>query len=45
MTADRRQFLSGIGRLLVLTPAAAAAWEFLEAGNPEEAPSYRLVDH
>lgn len=32
MTVDRRQLLAGLGKLLVLTPAAAAAWEYLEAG-------------
>ena len=39
MSADRRQFLSAFGKLLILTPAAAAAWEYVEAGKAEEAPS------
>ena len=45
MSTDRRQFLTAFGKLLVLTPAAAAAWEYVEAGKAEEAPSYRTADH
>jgi Fe-S-cluster-containing dehydrogenase component len=42
---DRRSFLADTGRLLVLTGAAALAWEYVAAGQPEEAPNYKLTDH
>ena len=45
MEKDRREFLQGAGRLLLLTGVAAEALPFLEAGTPEAAPSYRLADH
>lgn len=32
-------------QLLVLMPAAAVAWEFLNAGTPEEAPNYKVSEH
>jgi len=38
MTLSRRQ-------LLVLLPAAAAAWDFVLAGNPEAAPTYNSAEH
>jgi Fe-S-cluster-containing dehydrogenase component len=45
MELDRRSFLAGTGRLLVLTGAATLAWDYIVAGQPEEAPNYRLTDH
>lgn len=45
MDQDRRAFLTGAGRLLVLTGAAALAWDHLVAGAPEEAPNYATTDH
>lgn len=45
MDQDRRTLLAGAGRLLVLTGAAAIAWEHLVAGAPEDAPNYALSDH
>jgi tetrathionate reductase subunit B len=32
-------------RLLYLLPAAAMAWDFIEAGNPEAAPNYNHSEH
>jgi tetrathionate reductase subunit B len=45
MKTDRRDFLRSSGKLLVLTGAAAAAWEAILQGRPEAAPSYRTADH
>jgi Fe-S-cluster-containing dehydrogenase component len=45
MERDRREFLQGAGRILLLTGIAAEALPFLEAGTPEAAPSYRVADH
>ena len=42
---ERREFLRESGRLLLLTGAAAVAWDALLAGRPEAAPNYRLTDH
>jgi len=41
----RREFLASTGKLLVFTAAADAALPFVLAGNPEDAPSYSMVDH
>ena len=38
MTLNRRQ-------VLLLLPAAAVAWEFALAGNPEAAPNYAMTEH
>ena len=38
MTLNRRQ-------VLLLLPAAAVAWEFALAGNPEAAPNYTMTEH
>ena len=35
MRIDRREFLKSTGRLVVLTSAAALAWDSLIAGRPE----------
>jgi len=45
MTLDRRTFLLDTGKLLVLTSAAAAAWDALVAGQPAAAPNYTTTDH
>ncbi len=45
MTQDRREFLLRGGKLLILTAAAAAAWDKVLAGVPQEASNYREVDH
>lgn len=38
MSLPRRDFLEASGRFLLLTGAAGAAWEFLQAGEPGRAP-------
>jgi len=45
MAPDRREFLAQSGKLLVLTSLASAAWEYVLAGTPEDAPGYRLDAH
>jgi Fe-S-cluster-containing dehydrogenase component len=46
MTTSRREFLLGGGKFLVLTAAAASAWESLARGGPlEAAEPYRMADH
>ncbi len=45
MPVDRREFLRDTGKLLVLTGAAAQALDFVLAGRPEEAETYRTADH
>jgi Fe-S-cluster-containing dehydrogenase component len=42
---NRRSFLADTGRWLVLTGAAALAWEYVAAGQPEQAPNYKMADH
>ena len=32
-------------RLLILLPAAAVAWKFIQAGTPEGAPNYKTSEH
>ena len=32
-------------RLLMLLPAAAVAWQYVQAGTPEAAPNYKTTDH
>ena len=32
-------------RLLVLLPAAAVAWKYIQAGTPEASPNYKLSEH
>jgi Fe-S-cluster-containing dehydrogenase component len=41
----RRRFLFEAGRLLVLTSAAAVAWDALVEGQPEKASNYTMTDH
>ncbi|MFP5233749.1 MAG: 4Fe-4S dicluster domain-containing protein [Acidobacteriota bacterium] len=38
MNLNRRQFL-------VLVPVAAAAWQYVLAGTPQDAPNYQLTEH
>ncbi len=45
MEQNRREFLADTGRWLLLTGAAALAWDSVVAGEPEKAPNYRLTDH
>lgn len=42
---DRRRFLAQSTKFVLLTGAAAAAWEYVLAGKPELAPNYRISDH
>lgn len=41
----RREFLATSGKYLLLTGAAAVAWDSILAGRPEAAPNYKAVDH
>ncbi len=41
----RREMLTGPARWLLLTSAAATAWQFVQAGTTEEAPNYKTTDH
>ncbi len=45
MNRDRREFLAGAGRVLVLTATAASALDFVLAGRPEDAPGYDTAGH
>lgn len=45
MEQDRRTFLTGAVKLLVLTGTAAAAWEYLAQGRPQDAPGYDATAH
>jgi tetrathionate reductase subunit B len=45
MPPDRREFLLQTGKLLVLTAAASAAWDYVVAGQPEKAPDYDATKH
>ncbi len=42
---DRRQFLAQSGKVILLTGAAAVAYRYVRAGEPEKAPNYRMADH
>ena len=42
---DRREFLATGAKLLMLTGAAAIAWDSILAGKPESAPNYKVADH
>jgi Fe-S-cluster-containing dehydrogenase component len=42
---DRRAFLKQSGRFLMLTGAAAIAWDSLLAGTPSAAPNYKTAEH
>jgi len=43
--SDRREFLARSGKLILLTGAAALAYEHVLAGEPENAPNYTATDH
>jgi tetrathionate reductase subunit B len=45
MPMERRDFLVRSTKLILLTSAAAGAFEHVVAGTPETAPNYRLTDH
>lgn len=45
MSLDRREFLVQSGKILILTGSAAAAWEQVLAGKPEQAGNYKMSDH
>ena len=45
MEADRRTFLLQTAKMLVLTGAAAGAWDYVSAGEPEKAPGYDVNAH
>ena len=45
MGIDRREFLAKTGKYILLTSAAALAWDFVKAGRPEAAPDYTLRNH
>jgi Fe-S-cluster-containing dehydrogenase component len=45
MSTDRRRFLVETGKYLLLTGAAAQAWDAIAAGTPEAAPNYKLTEH
>jgi len=32
-------------RLLILLPAAAVAWKYVQAGTPEASPNYKMTEH
>jgi tetrathionate reductase subunit B len=45
MDQARRTFLAEAGKYLLLTGAAAIAWDHVEAGTPETASNYHAQDH
>ncbi|HYU34415.1 MAG TPA: 4Fe-4S dicluster domain-containing protein [Thermoanaerobaculia bacterium] len=45
MTMNRRDFLEQGGKFILLTGAAALAWDHVLAGQPEQAPNYSMNDH
>jgi len=45
MPFDRREFMLKTGKLIAMTAAASAAWDYVLAGEPEKAPGYNAVDH
>lgn len=45
MSLDRREFLYKTGLYLVLSAAAAEAFDFVLAGEPAQAPTYDMHDH
>ncbi len=42
---DRRAFLSTSGRFLMLTGAAAIAWDYVLADTPTASPNYKVTEH
>ncbi len=45
MSQDRREFIAGAGKYILLTGAAAIAFDKVLAGLPAEADNYRSADH
>ena len=45
MDEDRRSFLKGAGKFIMLTGAASLAWDAILAGAPEQAPNYAATEH
>jgi len=45
MSLSRRDFLNSGGRFILLTSAAAAAFESVLRGTPEQSPNYKATDH
>jgi ferredoxin len=45
MSVDRRRFIEASSKFLLLTGAAATAFEHVLAGEPEAAPNYNLSEH
>ena len=45
MSVDRREFMLHTGKLLLLTGAAATAFEHVVAGQPEAASNYQTAMH
>jgi Fe-S-cluster-containing dehydrogenase component len=45
MSVDRREFLAYSGKFILLTGAAATAWEAVLAGAPETASNYEATKH
>ena len=45
MEQDRRAFLTDAGKYIVLTGAAAIAWDYVVAGQPAASPNYDATAH
>jgi tetrathionate reductase subunit B len=45
MDMTRRELLTKSGKFILLTSAAAAAWEYVLAGNVEASPNYDMTKH
>ena len=45
MEMTRRELLAKSGKFILLTSAAAAAWEYVLAGNAEASPNYDMTKH
>ena len=45
MSVTRREMLQETGKFILLTSAAAAAFEHVVSGTPESSPNYKTTDH
>jgi tetrathionate reductase subunit B len=45
MNSERREFLKSSGQWVLLTGAAALAWDHIVQGAPEQAPNYTATEH
>src|SRR5262245_15630126 len=45
LNMDRREFLIGTGKLLILTAVSSRAFDAVMAGVPETAPNYKTTEH